>query len=752
MYRRTAYGVIAILAIVSAFLIWQLPSLQFNYVFEDFFPVDDPELAYYQDFKEQFGEDNDYLLLAIESSNGIFNERYLNHIDTISAALSRLEGTVNVSSITNAEQPVAGPIGVFQVPVIHVDEPEKHITDSIRLFRQPFLRSSLLADNGKASMLFLQHEHFTEREPADNYLLEVREILSLASDSGSIHMAGKIYAQQTFIQKMQVELLIFLSASLVLIVLFLAFAYRSIWLTILPLVVVFLGAVWILGTMSLFNKPLDILMVLLPTIMFVVGMSDVVHILTKYLEQLRQRKTKFQAIRITFREVGLATFLTSLTTAVGFFTLLTASIRPIREFGLYTGLGVFMAFIIAFSLMPAALLLMRKPKVARKLDHRSHWFRALSSAFLYVMNKRNWVIGISIVIVIISLFGIQQIYINTYLIEDLPNDDPLKEDFTYFDQNFGGSRPFEMTVDTNKSPYSVFDEEVLEEIQKVESYLYDSYETGPVASPATLVRSINQAIHGGDASSYHLPQNNSDQRRVERFLRRFLANEDRANALVTSDRQLARMTSRINDEGSAITLEKTEKLRQFIREEIDTSKVEFTVTGTSNLIDKNNEYLARNMFTGLAIAFGVVALIAGLLFKSLRMILITLIPNIIPLLMVAAIMGYFGITLKLSTSIVFTIAFGIAVDDTIHFISKLKLELDKDKPLLLALKRTYLSTGKAIVVTSLILSGGFLILLLSSFGGTFYTGLLISLTLLFALLIDLTILPVLILLFFKRGT
>jgi predicted RND superfamily exporter protein len=154
------------------------------------------------------------------------------------------------------------------------------------------------------------------------------------------------------------------------------------------------------------------------------------------------------------------------------------------------------------------------------------------------------------------------------------------------------------------------------------------------------------------------------------------------------------------------------------------------------------------MFQGLAIAFGIVALIAGLLYKSLRVILITLIPNIIPLIMVAAVMGYFGISLKLSTSIVFTIAFGIAVDDTLHFISKLKLELDKGKPLLFALRRTFLSTGKAIIVTSMILSGGFLILLLSSFGGTFYTGLLISLTLLFALVIDLTLLPVLFMLFY----
>jgi hypothetical protein len=290
----------------------------------------------------------------------------------------------------------------------------------------------------------------------------------------------------------------------------------------------------------------------------------------------------------------------------------------------------------------------------------------------------------------------------------------------------------------------------LREVLGIETYLEENYGTGPIASPTALVRSLNQAVNGGSPEAYQLPQHPSDWRKVNRFLKRFLAGNDRASQLISNDRQLARISSRIEHERNAITLEKTEALREYIRQHTDTSLVKFTVTGTSNLIDKNNEYLARNMFAGLAIAFGVVAIIAGLLFRSLRMVLITLIPNIIPLMLVAAIMGYFGITLKLSTSIVFTIAFGIAVDDTIHFISKLKLELDKDKPLIIALKRTFLSTGKAIMVTSLILSGGFLILLLSSFGGTFYTGLLISLTLIFALLIDLTLLPVLILLFFNR--
>ncbi len=748
MYRRTAYWVIAGLVVITLFFSWQLPDLKFNYVFEDFFPVDDPELAYYQKFKESFGEDNDYLLVSITGYDGIFNSEYLQQINSITDEISNLGGTRNIRSITNTSQPVIGPLGVFDIPVIHIDEPDKYETDSMRLFRQDQFRSTLLSSDGRTALFLVEHAHFTTREGADSYLDSLENTLA-SFPSRQVHKAGKIYAQRTFISKMQTELVIFLSASLILIILFLLITYRSFWLTVLPLIVVFLGAVWILATMALAGKPLDILMVLLPTIMFVVGMSDVVHILTKYLEQLRLRKTKMQAIRTTFREVGLATFLTSLTTAVGFFTLMTASIRPIREFGLYTGIGVFMAFIAAFTLMPSALLLMKKPVVARKVEHRSRWFKFLSLGFIGVLKNWKIILAASLVLVLISVAGIQKIYINTYLIEDLPENDPLKEDFTFFDKNFGGSRPFEMTVSTD-GDLTVFDPEVIHEIERVERYLDDSYGTGPIFSPATVIRSIHQSINGGSPEYYTIPESEAGFKRLDRYLRRFVRSNSEAADLVTDDLQLARMSSRIEDEGSAITLEKTEKLRQFIKQETDTSLVKFTVTGTSNLIDKNNEYLAQNMLFGLAIAFGVVAIIAGLLFRSLRMVIITLLPNVIPLMMVAAIMGYFGITLKLSTSIVFTIAFGIAVDDTIHFISKLKLELQKNKSLLFALKRTYLSTGKAIIVTSIILSGGFLILLLSSFGGTFYTGLLISLTLVFALITDLTLLPVLILLFFRR--
>ncbi len=747
MFKKAARGVLIVVFSITAALSIFLKDLRFNYVFEDFFPVGDPDLEYYREFRTKFENDNNYLLIGLENSPSIFDAEFLSKVDSLTRDLQAMEEMNSVISITNSKRPIISQAGFYQLPYLHVSDPTRYEQDSAVIYQSPLLKETLVSADGRSLAILLKHKDVITKEGSDEISDAVVSLITSYAFP-NYHIAGKVHAQQIFIGKLQTELFTFLSASIVLIVLFLSIAYRNWWGVVIPLGVVLMSVIWIMGIMGLTGKQLDFIMVLLPTIMFVVGMSDVVHIMTKYIEQLRLGFHKINAIKTTFREVGLATFLTSLTTSVGFLTLLTASIRPIQGFGLFTAIGVFIAFIVAFTLLPFSLLLLPRPRVSKKLVHRSKWFKILSYSFLKVLKKAPHVLLANLVIVLISLYGISLIRINTFLIEDLPNDDPLKQDFVFFDQNFGGSRPFEITAKAKKG--TVLTPEIIHEIENLSEYLSDSLMAGNIVGPHTLVKSLNQAVNGGRSAAFVLPASNYEKRQVQKNLSRLLKRNDAIAYVVTDDQKTGRISMRVGDIGSAISLRRTKELQRYIRHNTDTSLVSFKITGTSNLIDKNNEYLAENMFEGLGIAFGVVALIAGLLFRSFRMILITLIPNVIPLITVAGIMGLFGITLKLSTSIVFTIAFGIAVDDTIHFTSKLKLELDKGKSLLYALKSTYLSTGKAIVVTSIILSGGFLTLILSSFGGTFYTGLLISLTLFLALIIDLSLLPVLVMYFSKR--
>ncbi|MDX1628156.1 MAG: MMPL family transporter [Fulvivirga sp.] len=748
MSKKIARWALLFVVFISAFLGFYLKDLRFNYVFEDFFPVDDPELVYYQQFRETFENDNDYLLIGILNRPTVFEKDFLTQLDTLTHRLQGIENITHVQSLTNSRRPVISPAGLFEIPLVHPDDPSRYAQDSARIYRNGIAVETLVSPDAQATALLLKHDFLPTKASSDSLITAIKNELSLFNFE-QVYLAGKVYAQGVFIQKMQTELVTFLTASIVLVICFLAYAYRSWWGILIPLLIVMLATIWILGLMGLTGKTLDILLVLLPTIMFVVGMSDVVHIMTKYIEQLRLGFNKKQAIKTTFKEVGLATFLTSLTTSIGFLTLLTASVAPIQEFGLYTAVGVFMAFIVAFAVLPSCLFFLKKPKVSKKRVHQASWFGTLSKAFIWVVRNGKLVIFINVVLTVVAVYGITQIVINTYLIEDLPEDAPLKQSFLFFDQNFGGSRPFEMTIKP-KPPYLVYDQEVLSETAKVQHYLDSAFQAGNVISPVTVVKGLNQALNGGVSTAYRLPETDREWKKVEQYLRR--AQKRSFPVQITAEEnQIGRISMRVGDIGSNLSLQRTDSLIQFIKHNTDPQIVTFQVTGTSNLIDKNNEYLARNMFEGLAIAFGVVALITGLMFRSFKMILIALIPNIIPLVLVAGIMGLTGITLKLSTSIIFTIAFGIAVDDTIHFTSKLKIELNKGKSLIYALKRTYLSTGKAIIVTSLILSGGFLTLLLSSFGGTFYTGLLVSLTLIFALIIDLTLLPVLIM-YFRKNT
>lgn len=746
MNKTIARWAVVLIILISLVLGYFIKDLKFNYVFEDFFPVNDPDLAYYQDFKEMFDNDNDYLLIGLVNRPSIFEQEFLTKLDSLVQELNRLDNVAFTNALTTIEKPVISPAGLFKISVIHPEDPNRYAQDSIRIYNNQLLVESIVSQDGAATAILLRHDFLSNKEAADTLVNQVESTIQQFNFQ-KYYIAGKTYAQGVFIDKMQTELMVFLSASVILVIAFLAFAYRSWWGVLVPLLVVMLATVWILGLMGLTGKTLDILMVLLPTIMFVVGMSDVVHIMTKYIEQLRLGQTKIQAIKVTFKEVGIATFLTSLTTSIGFLTLFTASIAPIQEFGLYTAIGVFFAFIVAFGLLPSCLVFLDTPKVSRKVLNRSAWFGSLIKAYLYVLTNGKKVILVNVLLTGVAIYGVSQIVINTYLIEDLPSDAPLKQSFTFFDDNFGGSRPFEITA-TVDSTRSIYDPAVINEIEKVENYLETDFKAGNIVSPVTIVKGLTQAINGGVSNAFILPDNSKEWKTVNKYLKR-TSSRELTYKVTARDNTVGRITARVGDIGSKISLERTAHLKEFFKTNTDTSLVDFKVTGTSNLIDKNNEYLSKNMFQGLGIAFGVVAIIAGIMFRSFRMIIITLIPNVIPLILVAGIMGIFGITLKLSTSIIFTIAFGIAVDDTIHFISKLKIELNKGKSMLYALKRTYLSTGKAIIVTSLILSAGFLTLLLSSFGGTFYTGLLISLTLIFALIIDLTLLPVLIVYFYK---
>jgi predicted RND superfamily exporter protein len=407
-----------------------------------------------------------------------------------------------------------------------------------------------------------------------------------------------------------------------------------------------------------------------------------------------------------------------------------------------------MAFFLAYTMLPAMLILTKPPKIVQTGFTRNTWYPILHRSFAWVLKYYKQVGVGAIVFVAIAIYGALQVESNYYLLEDLKDTSELRKDYEYFDKEFMGLRPFELSVNVKEDEHSIYDYEVLNALNKIDSFLVADYGLKQTASIVQVLKISNRTEHGGNTDFYKFPNKKDAKKFVER-LEKF----DRSGLLqlyVDTTETYARFSSTIGDIGRYAIVEKNERFDTFFNTELDTSILAYQFTGTGHLLDRNMNSLSLNLTKGLILAVLIVALLMGLLYRSFKMVVIAIIPNILPLVLLAAILGYVGIQLKVSTAIIFTISFGIAVDDTIHFMSKLKLELNRGKSFMYALKRTYLSTGRAIILTTLILCSGFLLLMFSDFLGTFYVGLLISFTLIFALLADLLFLPVLLMIFYAK--
>ena len=427
-----------------------------------------------------------------------------------------------------------------------------------------------------------------------------------------------------------------------------------------------------------------------------------------------------------------------MTTAIGFLSLYFTSIPALKEFGLWTGIGILVLFCAILTLTPGLLYCF--PLSFKAKDQSGNWEKTLSFLFLKVIRFKKFLLLFFGVVTGIGIMLASQLKINGYLLDNLPQDHLIQQDFRFFDTNYGGSNPLELYVKPGPKANNLLDFEVLVAFEKIENRLLSLFGEGEYLSPLTLIKSMNQAQNQGNVKAFDLPSP-GQYKRLRPYLNQVVSRA--GSSVLTEDLKFGRISGRTADLGSFRMEQLRSEFNHFVQEEIDPGLLEVNWTGTAYLIDKSHRSVTSQMAKGLGGAFLLIAIVVGLLFKSLRMALIVLIPNVIPLIWMCVVMWVMGIEFKLTTAILFTVAFGIAVDDSIHFISKFKMELAKGKSLLYAVKRTFLEAGKAIVITSLILISGFGLLVFSEFGVTYYTGLLISICLVFALAADLFLLPVL---------
>lgn len=737
-------SVISIIFIFTIVFAYGLSKSQFDYDFEKFFAPNDKETDFYENYRNEFENDYDFLLIGLKNKTSIYDTAFLYRVNQLADTLKSLQNVTNVLSPTQIKIPVLGAGGYFNKKLLSFNSTEKTKKDSIYLNESKELFGSFISTDQKSVCLLLNTKVKMAKKPSDKLIGEIESIVN-SFQFHEHYLAGKIKAQQVYLDKMQGEIVLFLALAIILVVVFLGITFQNFWHVIIPIVTVLLSIIWQLGFMYFLGKKIDILTVLVPTILFVVGMSDVIHFIAKYLEELRNGHEKVIALRKSLKDIGFATFLTSFTTALGFVTLYTSNLVPIQEFGLYTALGVMIAYVLAITLMPSIMLLLPTPKLVNNKKYTDWWYRFLHRQLLFVFKYPKYIISFFVLATIILFLGVTKIRVNNLLLEDLSPKEPMKINFKFFEDNFSGGRPFEMKIEVNDKNKTVLDYEVIQELVKLEYISKITFELGFVQSPLNIIKTFNRSLNSGLNDYYKIPQTKIEYDKVKQsmLLSGILSNEFILK-IIHKDLRKCRISGKMHDLGSYKVNQMEREFDEVTSQNINKELISFQLTGSARLVDKNISNLSRNLLQGLSIAIIIVAIAFGLMLRSIRMMIISLIPNLIPMIAIAGIMGFSGTDIKVSTSIIFTIAFGIAVDDTIHFLSRYKIELKNGYSKLYAIKRSFLNTGKAMILTSLVLCAGFVTMISSSFMSIFYVGFLLSLTLFIALLADLYLLPLLI--------
>lgn len=728
--------IFAILLLITIFLTSFLSSLKFNYDIESFFSSEDPEVEFYYKHKDAFENENDFVLVGIKNQGGIFQKDFLEKLESLSKELKKVQGVKKIFSPTNLYEAIKTPMGSIRIPLLHVDDPDKYESDRKRIYSAGNYTNSFFSPDMQSVSLLIKKDEELSRQANDSLLLALNTAITTFGFD-EYHIAGRIRTQQYYVTEMQKQMVLFGALACILFLGSLFLIFKCIRYVLLSLGAVVLSQLWIFGIIGWLGISLDLMLTLLPTLIFVISTSGSIHLISRFRKEYTGEVAKHIAIRKSITETGLPNFLNAFTTAIGFASLVMIPVEPIQRFGLFTAIGILVSFFIGLLFIPTALKVMKIGPSKNVLP--AHAERKGSLLVQFVFKKQKLIAGTFAFIILLGIYFSFNVKINNHFLDDLSASSSLKTDLNFFEDNFSGIRPFEMNIQAN-SGNSILDYTSLKELDTVEKYLRNEYKVGFLFSPLGYIKSINKAIHGGSQDYYSLPDSQSNLDQVlkladkQRLWKRFLP-------VITKNKNIGRITGRTSDEGSLVFKQRNEKLKVFLEE--NTKHLQFKVTGASQLMDNANSHIAWNLLKGIFLAIAVTTLLIGLFTQSWKLAALSLIPNLIPLLLVSGAMGAIGIPLKVATSLIFTIVYGIAVDDTIHFLNSYRLKSKLYPDSHEAVKQTISEMWRPMLFTSIVLFSGFMIFLLSEFSSISTLGLLISGSLIVALLTDLLLLPVL---------
>lgn len=740
------------MGVATLFMGWHAQRAEISYEFTKFVPDSHPDMVYFNTFLEQYGQDDNLFVVGVSDSS-LYSPLSFTRYQYLTKALEELPGISRVVSLGNVRALTKDTTNTtFSLSPIfessfHTQEELNSVLQQAqdqRLFSDQILN----ANNGATITIVSITKKINNSEDRNLLIKDIMMLADQFTDATGIdvYYAGLPYLRSIMTGKVQAELRLFLLLSVIITGLILLAFFRSFRAVLFPMAIIGVVIVWIMGTLVLFGYKITILTALIPPVIVVIGIPNSVYLLNRYHQLYQQHGNKIKAISEVIRKIGLVTLITNATTAIGFLVLLSTDIRPLREFGIVAGLNILATFVVSMVVVPAFFSWMPAPN-PRQLRHLR--FKTLNGLLkvleILVRLRRRWIYVATVGIIVLSIIGVTQLNSVVFLADDLPESSGLKDDLIWFEKNFEGIMPLELVVDTGQ-PRGILRSSNLKKLGELEEFLGQlPYISQPI-SLIGVMKAANQALHNGDSYYFRMPTS-QDRLFMQRYFRTNEDNPGLLKALVDSDFQTMRISLKVADIGS---IRMDSLLENAIQPKIDSlfadTDVSITPTGTTLLFIRGNKFMVENLRVSLLLAFIIIAIIMGLLFRNTRMILISLVPNLIPLLITAGLMGYAGIPLKPSTALIFSIAFGISVDDSIHFLAKYRQELFalnfRVRP---AVSKTILETGSSMMYTSIILFAGFVIFSFSEFGGTISLGILTSATLLIAMLTNLILLPSLIL-------
>jgi len=742
-----------LLAVSTGFMGFMASKIQLSYEPTRAIPKDNIKYIEYQAFRKKFGDDGNTLVLGVATPN-MFTPGIFNAFADMHQRLKKIPGVIDILSLPEAVNLVKDSAtgGLSAKKVFSYPYTSQQQLDSAKtVFKTLPFYKGLLFNNDTAYLMAVRLNKDTVQSRSRTRLVSdiVREANTFENETKlPVHISGLPYYLTNFANRIKKEMNWFLIGSLLLSAITLLLFFRSLNATIMSLLVVGMGVVWSLGTMVLLGYKITLLTAIIPPLIVVIGIPNCIYFLNKYHTTYRETSDKKQALITMVGRMGIVTLFCNIAAAIGFAVFSFTRSDLLKEFGVVSGINIMMLFFISLIFIPPVLSFLPEPKSrhVRYLDNKL-LEKLLVRLELWAFHYSKWIYAVTIAAVIVAIIGITKLKKEGFIVDDLQKNDIVYTDLKWFEQNFGGIMPLEIIVDTKKKK-GLLKLPVINKIDSFSQYIDARPETARPLSYVEGLKFAIQAFYGGDSSNYRTPTV-YDAPFMGELLKGNAGGKSEVNEMLSSfidsNKQVARISVNIQDVGTARLPLLINDFDSAANKTFDTAHYKVTFTGGSVTFLEGSSFIIDGLKSSICWAFLLIALCMLYLFRSARILLCSLIPNIVPLIITAGVMGWAGISLKPSTVLVFSVALGIAIDVTIRFLVNYKQELPHfNYNVPETLKQTIRHTGISIIYTSLVLIAGFIIFCFSAFVGTKALGWLTSLTLIVGTFTNLTLLPVLI--------